>query len=83
MKKEEATVKLDELNTRAATASPEEKAEMDDLVRQAMEQEQIADQQLNQAKQSEKDALNKKEQLENEFENMRSQVQTKIQAGGE
>jgi chromosome segregation ATPase len=81
IKKEEATVKLDELNTRAATASPEEKAEVDDLVRLAQEQEQIADQQLNQAKQSEKDALNKKEQLENELENMRSQVQAKIQAG--
>jgi len=81
IKKEEATAKLAEIQTHAATAKPEEKAGVDDLVRQAMEQEQIADQQLNQAKQSEKDALNKKEQIENEFENMRSQVQTKIQAG--
>lgn len=81
IKKEEATVKLNELQTRAATASPEEKAEVDDLVRQAQEQSQIADQQLNQAKQSEKDALNKKEQLENELGNMRAQVQAKIQAG--
>lgn len=81
IKKEEAAVKLNELQTRAATASPEEKAEVDDLIRQAMEQEQIADQQLNQSKESEKDALNKKEQLENELEKMRSQVQAKMQAG--
>ncbi|MCJ7618386.1 MAG: hypothetical protein MUO43_17815 [Desulfobacterales bacterium] len=83
IKKEDATVKLNELQTRAATASPEEKAEVDDLVRQAQEQEQIADQQLNQAKESEKDALNKKEQLENELGNMKSQMQAKMQAGGE
>ena len=80
-KKEEATAKLNELQNRVATAKPEEKAEMDDLVRQAMEQDQIADQQLNQAKESEKDALNKKEQLENELENMKSQMQAKIQTG--
>lgn len=80
IKKEEATAKLDELQNRAATASPEEKAEVDDLVRQAMEQEQIADQQLNHSKESERDDLNKKEQLENELGNMRSQVQAKIQA---
>lgn len=83
IKKEEATVKLNELQTRAATASPEEKAEVDDLVRQAMEQEQIADQQLNQIKESERDDLAKKEQLENELENMKSQMQANIQAGGE
>ena len=83
MKKEEATAKLTEIQNRAVTAKPEEKAEVDDLVRQAQEQSQIADQQLNQAKQSEKDALNKKEQLENELENMKSQMQAKIQAGGE
>ncbi len=81
LKKEEATIKLNELQNRAATASPEEKAEMDDLVRQAQEQSQIADQQLNQAKESEKDDLAKKEQLEKELENMKSQVQAKIQAG--
>ena len=83
LKKEEATIKLDELQTRAATASPEEKAELDDLVRQAQEQSQIADQQLSRANESEKDALNKKEQLENELGKMRSQVQAKMQAGGE
>jgi hypothetical protein len=79
LKKEEATAKLAELQNQVATAKPEEKAEMDDLVRQAMEQEQIADQQLNQAKESEKDALNKKEQLENELKNMNAKIQT----GGE
>lgn len=80
IKKEEATAKLNELQNRAATASSEEKAEVDDLVRQAMEQEQIAGQQLNQSKESERDDLNKKEQLENALGNMRSQVQAKIQA---
>ena len=81
LKKEEATTKLNELKNRAATAKPEEKAEMDDLVRQAQEQSQIADQQLNQAKESEKDYLAKKEQLEKELENMKSQMQANIQAG--
>jgi hypothetical protein len=80
LKKEEATAKLNELQNRAATAKPEEKAEVDDLVRQAQEQSQIADQQLNQAKESEKNDLAKKEQLENELENMKSQMQAKIQA---
>ena len=37
--KKEATATLNELQNRAATASPEEKDELDDLVRQAMEQE--------------------------------------------
>jgi len=82
IKKEKADVKLAEIQNRAATASPEEKAEVDDLVRQAMEQDQIADQQLNQAKESEKDDLAKKEQLENELENMKSQMQATTQAGG-
>ena len=81
IKKEEATAKLTEIQNRAATASPEEKDEVDDLVRQAMEQEQIANQQLNQAKESEKDYLAKKEQLEKELENMKSQMQANIQAG--
>lgn len=74
IKKEEATAKLTEIQNRAATASPEEKAEVDDLVRQAMEQEQIADQQLNQSKESESEYLNKKEQIVNELENMKSQM---------
>ena len=81
LKKEEATIKLNEIQNRAATAKPEEKAEVDDLVRQAQEQAQIADQQLNQAKESERDDLAKKEQLENELENMKSQMQAKIQTG--
>lgn len=81
LKKEEATAKLNELQNRAATAKPEEKAEVDDLVRQAMEQEQIADQQLNQTKQSESEYLNKKEQIVNELENMKSQMQANIQGG--
>ena len=80
-KKEEATVKLNELQTRAATAGPEEKAEEEDLAAMAQKQLQDAEQELNQAKESEKDALNKKEQLENELGNMRSHVQVKIQAG--
>jgi len=79
LKKEEATTKLNELKNRAATAKPEEKAEMDDLVRQAQEQSQIADQQLNQAKQSENDMIKEKEKVENELKNMEG----KIQAGGE
>ena len=81
LKKEEAITKLDELKTRAATASPEEKAKVDDLADQAEKQLQDAEQELNQAKQSEIDALKKIEQLENELENMRSQAQSKIQAG--
>ena len=79
LKKEEATTKLNELKNRAATAKPEEKAEMDDLVRQAQEQSQIADQQLNQAKQSDNDMIKEKEKAENELKNMNA----KIQAGGE
>lgn len=81
LKKEEATTKLNELQNRAATVKPEEKAEIDELIRLAQEQSQNADQLVNQAKQSEKDALNKKEQLENELGNMKAQVQAKIQAG--
>ena len=77
------TQKLEELQNRAATAKPEEKAEVDDLGAQAQKLLQDAEQELNQAKQSERDDLTKKEQLENEFGNMRSQVQAKIQAGGE
>ena len=79
LKKEEATTKLNELQNRAATAKPEEKAEVDDLTAMAQKQLQDAEQELNQAKQSEKDALNKKEQLEKELKNMNA----KIQAGGE
>ena len=79
IKKEEATAKLAEIQTHAATAKPEEKAGVDDLVRQAMEQEQIADQQLNQAKQSENDMIKEKEKVENELKNMNA----KIRAGGE
>jgi hypothetical protein len=81
LKKEEATVKLDELQTRAATASPEEKAEVDDLAAMAQKQLQDAEQELNQAKQSESEDLKKKEQIENELGNMKSQMQAKIQAG--
>ena len=79
IKKEEATAKLTELQNRAATAKPEEKDEVEALIRLAQEQDKDADQQLNQAKQSEMDDLNKKEQLENELKNMNA----KIQAGGE
>ncbi len=79
IKKEEATAKLTEIQNRAATASPEEKAEMDDLVHQAQEQSQIADQHLNQAKQSENDEIKKKEKTENEIKNMN----VKIQEGSE
>jgi hypothetical protein len=81
LKKEEATTKVNELQNRAATAKPEEKAKIDELTRLAQEQSQDADQEINQAKQSEKDALNKKERLENELGNMRAQVQAKIQTG--
>jgi len=81
LKKEKVTVQINELQTRAATAKPEEKSEVEDLAAMARELLQDAEQELNQAKQSEKDALNKKEQLENELGNMRSQLQAKIQAG--
>jgi len=81
LKKEEATAKLNELQNRAATAKPEEKAEIDELTRLAQEQSQDAEQEINQAKQSEEDALNKKGQLEKELENMNSQAQAKMQAG--
>jgi hypothetical protein len=81
LKKEEATGKLNELQNRAATAKPEEKAKVDDDVAAALKQLQDAEQELNQAKQSEKDALNKKEQLEKELANMNSQAQAKMQEG--
>jgi hypothetical protein len=81
LKKEEATTKFNELQNRAATAKPEEKAKVDDDVAAALKQLQDAEQELNQAKQSEKDALNKKEQLEKELANMNSQAQAKMQEG--
>ena len=56
---------------------------MQELIAAAEKERQDAEQEINQAKQSEKDALNKKEQLEKEFENMSSHAQAKIQAGGE
>ncbi len=83
LKKEDATVKLNELQTRAATAKPEEKTEVDDYLAQANKQLQDAEQELNQAKQSESEYLNKKEQLANELGNMKSQMQAKIQTGSE
>jgi hypothetical protein len=83
LKKEEATAKLNELKNRAATATPEEKVEVDDLAAMVQKQLQDAEQELNQAKQTGKDDLNKKEQLENELGNMSSQMQAMTQAGGE
>jgi coenzyme F420-reducing hydrogenase delta subunit len=80
LKKEEATTKLNELQIRAATAKSEERKEVDDLVAMAQKQLQDAEQELNQEKQSRSDALNKKEQLENELGNMRIQIK-KIQTG--
>lgn len=74
-KKEKVIIQINELKTRAATAKPEEKDEVDDLAAMAQELLQDAEQELNQAKQSEKDALNKKEQLENELGNMKAQIQ--------
>ncbi len=81
LKKKEAVMKLNELENRAAAARPEEKPEVDELAAMARKQLQDAEQEIDQAKQSEKDALNKKEQLEKELENMRSQAQSKIKAG--
>lgn len=81
LKKEKVTVQINELQTRAATATPEEKAEVDDLAAMAQKQLQDAEQELNQAKESERDDLAKKEQLEKELENMKSQMQAKIQTG--
>ena len=80
LKKEEATKKLDELQNRADTAKPEEKDEIDELLKLAREQDQNAGQLLDQAKQSGSDYLAKQDQLKNELENMKSQAQ-KIQAG--
>jgi coenzyme F420-reducing hydrogenase delta subunit len=80
LKKEEATAKLDELQNRAATAKPEEKDEMEALIAAAKKEREDAEQESNQAKQSESDYLAKQEQLKNELENMKSQVQN-IQAG--
>lgn len=81
IKKGEATTKLAEIQNRAATAKPEEKAEVDDLTAMAQKQLQDAEQELNQAKESEKDYMAKKEQLENELGNMKSQMQANIQPG--
>jgi len=79
IKKEEATTKLNELQNRASTTKPEEKAEVDDLAAMAQKQLQDAEQELNQAKQSENDMIKEKEKVENELKNMEG----KIQAGGE
>ena len=81
VKKEEATVKLNELQNRAVTAGPEEKAEVDDLIRLAREQSQDADQEINQAQQADNNALNKKEQLEKEYNNLQDQMKSKVQTG--
>jgi hypothetical protein len=82
-KKEKVTVQINELQTRAAAAKPEEKDEMDELLREARKLSQDADQELNQIKQSESEYLNKKVQTENELNKLKSQMQGKIQAGGE
>ena len=83
LKKEEATTKLNELQNRAVSAKPEEIDEMEALIAAAKKERQDAEQELNQAKESERDDLAKKEQLEKELENMKSQMQAKMQAGGE
>jgi hypothetical protein len=83
LKKEKAAVQINELQTRAAAAKPEEKDEMDELIREAQKLSQDADQELNQIKQSESEYLNKKVQTENELNKLKSQMQGKIQAGGE
>jgi hypothetical protein len=83
LKKEKVTVQINELQTRAADAKPEEKDEMDELLRQAQKLSQDADQELNQTKQSESEYLNKKVQTENELNKLKFQIQGKIQAGGE
>lgn len=80
LKKEEATTRVDELHNRAATAKPEEQAEVDDLAKQAQKQLQDAAKELDQAKQFQSDELAKKEKLENELDNMRTQQAT-MQAG--
>ncbi|MEK7314154.1 MAG: hypothetical protein AAB065_06715 [Deltaproteobacteria bacterium] len=79
LKKEEATTKLNELQNRAVTAKPEEKAEVEDLAAMAQKQLQDAEQELDQAKQSENDMIKEKEKAENELKNMNA----KIQAGSE
>jgi len=80
LKKEEATTRLNELQTHAATTTPEEKSEMDKQYDDAMKQLHDAEQELIQANQSERDVLNKREQVKNELGNMRSQMQAMMQA---
>ena len=75
LKKEEATTKLNELQNRAVTAKPEEKAEVEDLAAMAQKQLQDAEQELDQAKQSENDMIKEKEKAENELKNMNAKIQ--------
>lgn len=81
LKKEKTTAQINELQTRIATAKPEEKAELEDLAAMAQELMRDAEEELKQAKQSEKDVLLQKDQLENELRNMNAQMQDKIQVG--
>jgi hypothetical protein len=78
VKKEEATAKLNEIQNHTAPVEPEEKAKEDDLEKLALEQLQAADQEISLAQLAEKDGLNKKEQLEKEYENMQSQMKSNI-----
>ncbi len=73
-KKEQAAATVSELQSRSATATPEEKNEIDDLLRQAQMLSQQIDQQIQQAKQEDIDLQNKKEQAEKEFNTMKTQL---------
>jgi hypothetical protein len=74
-KKEEATTKVKELEARAAGTAPEQKNEIDELTALAQKELQDAGDELGQAQQSQKDLADKKTQLENELNNLRSKAQ--------
>jgi hypothetical protein len=73
-KKEQAAAAISELQNRAARATPEERNEIDDLLRQAQMLSQEADQQLQQAKQADIDLQKEREQAEKEFTTMKTQL---------
>lgn len=72
-KKEQITTTLNELQNRGASATQEEKNEIDELLRQAKIQSEQINQQIQQAKQEDTDLQKERELAENEFNTMKTQ----------
>lgn len=75
-KKESAEIKLKEAQNNAATVKPEEKANADKLVAEALAALQEAEKELADAKQLENELLKEKEKIENEIKDLEAKIQT-------